>query len=96
MRCSVRRCCPRRAFGGERLAGSIASRNTTEEGLDYIRGSLRDKAPAIRMAAVEAVGRMTSENRAKFKDDLQRLLAQSDETEEIRIRALHVLQQSGL
>jgi hypothetical protein len=67
--------------------------NTTEEGLNYIRGGLRDKDPATRKVAVEAVGRMSNEYRTKFREELQRLLAQPDETEEIRARALEVLNQ---
>ena len=69
------------------------TRNTTEEGLDYILSGLSDKNPATRLAAADAAGRIPSDHRARFREELQHLLSRPDESEETRNLALEALRQ---
>ncbi len=65
---------------------------TTEEASRYLRTGLTDPDPTVRRIAVEAVGHMPRESRTRFSDDLLRLLASPNETEELRSLAHNALE----
>jgi HEAT repeat protein len=66
---------------------------TVDEAIKYMRGGLADQDPEVRRASVEAVGHMPPESRAKFREDLLRLLANPNELPEARAAAQRALQQ---
>ena len=66
---------------------------TVDEAVKYLRGGLVDQNSEVRRTSVEAIGHMPPEIRAKFKEDLLRLLANPEETQEARAAAQRALQQ---
>jgi hypothetical protein len=80
----------------ETLAGGMMGalgqqKITTAEALKFIRDGLNDKNALVRLAAVEAIGNMPKGVRDGFATDLQRLLANPDESPEVHARAAQVL-----
>jgi hypothetical protein len=64
-----------------------------EEALKFIQTSLTDANSFVRRAAVQAVGKMSSDVKAKFVQDLERVVQNSDENPETRSHAKQVLDQ---
>ena len=65
----------------------------TEEAINYIRRGIADQNTEVRRIAVESVGHMAPESRAKFKPDLLRLLANPNEDAAVRAVVERVVQQ---
>lgn len=80
----------------ESLSGILTQRLgllriTTPEALEFIRDGLSGKAAPLRLTAVEAIAQMPKAVRDGFAADLQRMLANPDESPEVQARAAQVL-----
>ena len=64
-----------------------------DEALKFITASFTDANSYVRLAAVEAAGRMNREVKAKFTQELLHVTQNPDELPETRSRAQQVLSQ---
>lgn len=76
-----------------RLIGILGvARARSDEALAFIRGGFADRNPGIRMASVEAVGKLPRDLiRGGLTAELQQIIADPDATAELRDRARQVL-----
>jgi hypothetical protein len=84
---------PELKLARDMIRGMGLLRVTTDEALAFIRSHFSDPDPDVRLTCIEAVERMPKNIRDGFVPELQRMYANSGETQQIRERAGTVLNQ---